>query len=84
MEDRIENEGKWIVFVLVKEGEKTNVWQVATKDLKEKLGEIKWFPHWRKYAFIPYEETIYENTCLHDMADFIEGQMNLRKQKLHR
>ena len=78
-EMKIENEGKWILFELVKEGEKTNIWQVITKQKPtEVLGIIKWFPRWRKYAFFPTQDTVYENTCLQDIADFIEGQMRLR------
>ena len=72
--------GKWINFVLAKQGEKTNVWQVKTKDNFDILGEIKWFSRWRRYAFFPYSVTIYEQDCLRDIANFIEEQMNCRKQ----
>ena len=70
---------KWINFVLIKEGEKTNVWQVNTKNKSEPLGLIKWFPGWRKYALFPYGNTVYENECLKDIAAFIELQMRLRR-----
>ena len=72
---------KWIDFVLAKEGEKTNIWDVVTAEKCEKLGVIKWFPHWRKYAFFPNMETVYENICLKDIAEFIEEQMREKRQK---
>ena len=72
---------KWINFVLLKEGKKTNVWEIVTKNGAETLGLIKWFPSWRKYALFPYKNTVYENDCLKDIAEFIEQQMKLRKQK---
>ena len=73
--------GKWTKFVLIKEGDKTNVWDVATSEGLDRLGEIKWFSRWRKYAFFPYIETVYENDCLKDIVSFIETQMRARKQK---
>jgi len=73
-------ESKWIYFVLVKEGLKTNAWIVTARESQEKLGEIKWFGRWRKYAFFPYEGTVYEPTCLKDIAEFIEDQMRRRKK----
>jgi len=75
----VSKESKWIVFILVKEGDKTDIWHICTKDLKEKLGEIKWFGRWRTYAFFPYQDTIYEDDCLIDIANFIKEEMNARK-----
>ena len=71
---------KWICFVLIKEGEKTNVWYVVTSEGHKTLGEIKWFSRWRKYAFFPMAETVYENDCLKDIAEFIEIQMRARRR----
>ena len=72
---------KWIKFVLIKEGEKTNVWRVVTEERNEVLGEIKWLGRWRKYAFFPSPETVYEDDCLKDIAEFIEQQMIERKHR---
>ena len=72
---------KWIKFVLIKEGNKTNVWRVVTEERNEVLGEIKWFSRWRKYAFFPAPETVYEDDCLKDIAEFIEQQMIERKRR---
>jgi len=72
-------EAKWIVFVLTKEGEKTDIWRVCTKEGMQSLGLIKWFSSWRKYAFFPVAGTVYEPTCLRDIAEFIEAAMRQRK-----
>jgi hypothetical protein len=39
----------------------------------EVIGYIKWFGRWRKYGFFPKPDTIYEETCLREIAHF--GQM---------
>jgi hypothetical protein len=61
---------KWVRFVLTDTpGRKTKVWLVQTKD-GEDLGEIKFWPRWRKYSFFPLPNTLYEQDCLWDIADF--------------
>ena len=70
---------KWIDFVLAEEGEKTNIWDVVTSEGNKKLGIIKWFGRWRKYSFFPLSDTVYENNCLKDIAEFIEEQMRKRR-----
>lgn len=38
----------------------------------ETLGRIRWFGRWRKYAFEPAPNTIFEQDCLRDIAAFCE------------
>jgi hypothetical protein len=45
------------------------------------LGDVKWFSAWRRYAFYPGRLTVYEPTCLRDIATFIDGLMAERKTK---
>lgn len=51
---------------------KTATWVVANGDYI--LGMVKWFAKWRKYAFYPRDDepTVYEQTCLREIAKFIE------------
>jgi hypothetical protein len=49
----------------------TNIYEVLTED-NVKLGEIRWFGRWRCYSFFPFTDTLYEHTCLRDIADFCE------------
>jgi hypothetical protein len=77
------NEGVWVMFSLApNQNPKTQVWDVKTKDESIPLGQIKWFGRWRKYAFFPFEDTVYENICLRDIAEFIERLMNERHKNI--
>lgn len=65
-------EGTHIRFVPYSlSGQKTKRWTVESKD-GVPLGTVAWFSHWRKYTFQPYGATIYEQTCLREVAEFIE------------
>lgn len=71
---------KWVHFEALpqKAGTKTMIWAVlATKD-NTKLGEIRWFGRWRKYTFQPAPDTVYEEDCLRDIADFCEKMTTAR------
>jgi len=72
--------GKWIYFAKISEG-KTYVFNVCTME-GVKLGEIKWYPQWRKYAFFPNPKTLYEQYCLSDISKFMDRLMNDRKVNL--
>jgi hypothetical protein len=62
---------------------KTHVWHVATKEDREDLiGEIRWFGSWRCYAFYPYDKTVYEKTCLRDIADFCEKMTVIQQNQI--
>ena len=63
----------WLNFILVGEKPKTKIWNVESLDGKI-LGQVKWFASWRGYAFFPEVNTIFEKTCLRDIADFTEKQ----------
>jgi hypothetical protein len=53
---------------------KTNLYQVHANADNFLLGEIKWFGRWRKYVFEPAANTIYEETCMRDISQFIEEE----------
>jgi hypothetical protein len=67
---------KWIEFYEVPgNGRKTRTWDVRpTADPNTLLGQVKWFGRWRAYAFFPCADTVYERTCLRDLAQFCERQ----------
>ena len=76
---------KWLEFsepVLSKSG-KTQIWALySAKDDDGTdlwIGEIKWFGRWRKYALFPDRDTVFEQDCLRDIAQFCED-----KTKEHR
>lgn len=71
----------WITFAPAgrsKSG-KTLVWKVIPTDTSPCIGRISWYAPWRKYAFFPEDNTIFEQNCLRYIADFCENQTDLQK-----
>ena len=56
----------------------TRRWDVRSKE-DANLGEIKWYPPWRKYCFFPAVSTLYEQVCLREIAEFIEQETAAHK-----
>jgi hypothetical protein len=52
---------------------KTFTWIVEAKD-GSAIGEVKWFGRWRKYSFYPASDCVFEQTCLREIAEFIEDR----------
>jgi hypothetical protein len=75
-------EGTYLFFVIVQyEGKKTfsaDVW--AKNDRNDHLGTVKWHWPWRQYAFEPEGGTIYEKTCLREIAYFCEELTKKERQ----
>ena len=71
---------KWINFSMVKDTGKTKVWNVWPKEDGTILGVVKWYGSWRGYAFFPAPNTLFEKTCLRDIADFLEQQNQLHRR----
>jgi len=64
--------GTYINFIEITPNPKTKVWEVVTKEEDNFLGIIKWFGRWRKYTFMPSSNSVYEEVCLREIADWIE------------
>lgn len=61
---------------------KTNIYEVLEKgNIRSILGQIKWFGRWRKYVFEPTEKTVYEETCLREIALFIQQETRLYNKR---
>jgi hypothetical protein len=76
----ITKEGKYITFLEGPSKEKTKVWFVVNKYEDFHLGWVAWFPAWRKYSFYPKAETVYEEVCLRDIANFCVSQTKIHKE----
>lgn len=71
----------WVTFEncrMSKSG-KTKIWDVCGVGVRKKggggiLGHVHWFGRWRKYAFSPVPNTVFEKDCLRLIADFCERQ----------
>lgn len=49
---------------------RTKCFRVTNKYDSTLLGVIEWYIKWRKYAFYPEANTLFEEDCLRDLADF--------------
>lgn len=49
------------------------------EELVTALGQVLWYGAWRRYAFHPEACTVYEPTCLRDIAAFCDWLMAERK-----
>lgn len=74
---------KWIRFLDAGRSAsgKTRVWLVAEKNNGPALGRVEWFARWRRYAFAPFPDTVYEQDCLRDIAEFCEYETKMHKQR---
>lgn len=53
---------------------KTRRWTVVSRVGASALGQVAWFPRWRKYVFVPAASTVFDQGCMRDIADFCENQ----------
>lgn len=81
------SEGTFIQFLEAKvpKGYKTRAWKIAPKDEDDRsgyhwIGGVRWYAPWRKYCFFPQANTVYEQVCLREIADFCESQTAAHKQ----
>ena len=73
--------GTYIRFVEGPPKPRTKTWWVVTRDDDIHLGWVGWFGRWRKYAFYPKPDTVYEQVCLRDIALFCETQTSTHKRQ---
>lgn len=71
-------ETKYLVFALVPTKGKTKSVDIINKHHEEVIGEIKWFGPWRQYCFFPYNNTLWNTTCITDVQEVID---ELKKER---
>ena len=63
------------------DGHKTSRWRLRSKIGEAFLGEVQWYSPWRRYAFFPHRDTLFDANCLWDIADFVAKETARRKEK---
>jgi hypothetical protein len=55
----------------------TKVWLIRPADVHRDgvLGVIKWHSGWRRYAFFPAQETLWDSVCLVHIQKFLDKAM---------
>lgn len=49
------------------------VYRIFNNRTKAQLGIISWYKPWKEYVFSSQPECVFNNTCLHDLLNFIES-----------
>lgn len=70
---------KYILFRLIADTGKTQTYSVDSRSQGLPLGVIKWYGAWRQYTLMPEPETIWNNECLRNVIDFLDGLMRERR-----
>jgi hypothetical protein len=80
---RLALNGKFIRIMECDNGvHKTKLFRVDNKETGE-IAYIRFYPKWRKYVFEPLDNTVYEQVCMREIADFIERQTMLWRASLN-
>ena len=72
---------EYIEFVETKDTGKTKVFAVRSLNGGANLGEIRWYPTWRQYVFMPARVTVWNPDCLNTIITFINGLMMERASR---
>jgi hypothetical protein len=70
---------KFIHFVETERKEKTAVFACLNNHSDFKLGEVRWYPPWRQYCFLPTGNAVFNVGCMDDIKHFI-GQLKLLRE----
>ena len=72
---------KYMIFHLVGDTGKTEIWNILSKSSEFVLGQIKWYSPWRQYCFFPSPNSVFNPTCMDDINKFIKELMRKRREK---
>jgi hypothetical protein len=74
----MKTEYKYIKFICTKNTGKTTKWDILNRATSVRLGEIKWYSAWRQYCFFTVSDTIFNESCMLDIIDFIKQLKKLK------
>lgn len=57
----------------------TRRWVVQQAGATTQLGTVKWFAPWRRYAFEPVANCVFDGDCLREIASFVMLKTQERK-----
>ncbi len=64
-------ESKYLVYSsVILPKRKTPIVFVCNKS-NEELGQIRFYPQWRRFVFYPKADTLFDSSCLEDIASTI-------------
>jgi CRISPR/Cas system CMR-associated protein Cmr1 (group 7 of RAMP superfamily) len=74
---------RWIEIVELPQAMPTRRFEVKNIKSGFTIGWIRWYGPFRSYAYLPCEGTVYEEDCLRDLAECVEGLTKEHKAKKH-
>ena len=57
----------------------TKSWSVSSNDQSNYLGTIRWYAQWRRYCFFPKSDTVFDQGCLGELANFCRKETQAHK-----
>jgi len=73
-------ENEFLKVFFIEQKPKTKRYSVWNKSCDTKLGEIEWYPAWRKYCFI-IGDLVFDNKCLSSLSDVLILENDKHRKK---
>ncbi len=62
-------------------GRKTSVWELTARN-GGRLGDVRYWPAWRKFVFFPEAHTLFDFKCLTTIAEFCNTATTAHRESL--
>ena len=72
---------KYMISTPVRFTGKTWVYEITSRSNYQTLGVVKWYGPWRQYCFHPEQETMFNQTCLAEITQFLKDLKEERRVK---
>ena len=76
----MKTENKYIKILEVPHTGKTKGFEIRNKSGEYPIGEIEWYSNWRQYCFFPWDDMVFNSTCLELITDFMKD-INVEHRK---
>lgn len=77
-EEELKTDYKHIYMNELNTNKKTRHFEVTSKSSDGVLGIVKWFAPWRRYAFFPSVNCLFDAACLTSITEFLQELMKER------
>jgi hypothetical protein len=71
---------KYLAFILITDTGKTRTYSIRSRSRGDVLAIVRWYGAWRQYTMEPLYHTVWNKDCLREVADFLEGLMQERRE----
>ncbi len=61
---------------------KTSVWRLTNRESGNVVGFVGWYGPWRRYAFQPEADTVFESDCLAALSEFCARKTEEHRRKV--